>query len=271
MGLDDQARQRIAVRFNARLPDRLEALAEEKCRMLRKATVHGGARSSYVTKSLWQLCVQELDVSIALAWQDMRRVVLSLRIPPSDTLAADLKKEVRVLLSVHYAEIKKLYQQWISIQHDRPRSLEPALENGYNKIDPEIDLFVDALMVQRDHPGSQGSIVIQGNAQVGAIVASPGASAQVTQQNISDNRQPILEALDCVLSAIAESSHGSELSEVQELISDAKLELEKPKPNSLKLSSSFGGIATAISMLADLRPAYECLKSTAAILGVSLP
>jgi len=271
MALNDKSQLRITALFEARLPDRMKALAEEKCRMLRKAAVHGAGNSSYATKSLYQLCAQELDILVALAWQDVKRVVISLQMQPSHALAGDLKKRVRALLSPPYAEINKLYEHWISVQRDKPRSLEPAIENAYDKIDPEIDLFADTLAVASNRPDGLSSIIVQGNAQVGAIVASPGASAQVTQQNISDNRQLILEALDRVLTAISGSSHYSELSEARKMVEDARTELGKDKPNSLKLSTAITGIGTAINMLAGLKPAYESLKSAAAVLGVSLP
>ena len=145
------------------------------------------------------------------------------------------------------------------------------MQNSYTKIDPEIDHFTDGMSTVSTHPNRMTSIVVQGNAQVGAIVACPGASAQVTQQNIVDNRQEILKALDHVLNAIRSSSYHDELAETQGLIEDARAELGKDKPNSLKLASAIAGIGTAINMLAGLKPAYESLRSMGAILGITLP
>ena len=239
--------------------------------MLRTAAVRHADHSGHVKGSLYDLCVQELDVLVALAWQDVRRVVSAHEVQPSDGLAGDLKNEVRALLAAPYADTRKQYEQWISVQRDNPRSLEPAMENAYRKIDPEIDLYVDAMLAAGTRSSGVSSIIIQGNAQVGAIVTSPGASVQVAQQNIADNRQSIQEALDRVVNAIHASSYDSQLSEVRDLIKDARTELEKDKPNSLKLYSAIAGIGTAISMLAGLKPAYESLKSVAAILGITLP
>jgi hypothetical protein len=271
MSLSNKPLKHIVALFKARIPDRLKSLKEEKTRLLRKAASLGATRSSYVTNGIFKLCSQELEILIAFAWQDIKRVISNLRVPSNELLASDLKETVRSLLSSPYAEITKLYEEWIKPQQTTARNLEPALENAYAKVDAEIDLFVDSLLQLSSKLQSPSSVIVQGNAQVGAILASPGASAQVTQNIISDNQKLILEALDRVLEGIQNSVKSSELTDVHELAEDVKSEIVKDKPNYLKVKSAIVGIGAAINTLANLKPAYEYLKGTAAIIGITLP
>lgn len=64
---------------------------------------------------------------------------------------------------------------------------------------------------------------------------------------------------------------GYEKDELLDLIEEGRAEVDKAKPNGMRLTSVFSAIATAIQTAGSLQSAYQALKAALLPLGLPLP
>jgi hypothetical protein len=107
---------------------------------------------------------------------------------------------------------------------------------------------------------------------VGAIQTGPSATANIVF-NIAEDREELRRALDAVRDALStvEALPAHPISEVVDLVDEAKIEIDKPKPNNMRLGSALSAVATAIQAVGSLQPAYQTLKAALLPLGIMLP
>ncbi len=81
------------------------------------------------------------------------------------------------------------------------------------------------------------------------------------------------DALDRVKQDLVEVEKlsGYEKEEVIDLIEEGRAEIDKPKPNSMRVTSVFSMIAAAIGTVGSLGPAYRVLKAALLPFGIQLP
>ncbi|MFH1555664.1 MAG: hypothetical protein ABII76_12500 [Pseudomonadota bacterium] len=62
-----------------------------------------------------------------------------------------------------------------------------------------------------------------------------------------------------------------DVAEIKEIVEDTISELQKQKPNKMKVATAIKSIAEIIKFVPALKGAYDIIKSAAAIVGISLP
>ena len=140
-----------------------------------------------------------------------------------------------------------------------------ALEKAASEIDYAI------LEATSKHARGPDAATFNFYGTVGAVMAGPGATANVTIT--ADQRQTIIGALNAVQEAV---THAHELApaqrtQVAELVAEATAEAQKEQPNALKLRAVLGGIGMTIMTLGSAHEAYNLLKAAAALIGLRLP
>ena len=140
------------------------------------------------------------------------------------------------------------------------------------KLASEFDILCSSLRVSANRSNQPPPPMTNNfNAPVGSVQTGTAASATVIQINQQTTNTELVEALSRIEEALKQTHDGSQQPEALELIGELKVEVVKPKPNRLKLSSALLGIAPIISAIADAKPAYDNLKKVALCFGISLP
>lgn len=89
----------------------------------------------------------------------------------------------------------------------------------------------------------------------------------------SEAREALLHALDLVQQSLASGEEPASYSkeEVLDLVKEGQTELEKAKPNGIRLRAILTAVATTIQTVGSLQPAYQALKTALLPLGILLP
>ena len=241
----------------------------------------GHGRSGAVVEAIGQICAGEARAVVHFAWSNILRTALTVGIEPSDDLAGQLKAEIRSQTDQHFERLRaELVQNHrLAIGGSEASvfdNLISAREIVLAQIDGEVDLAV-ASLEQRQRASSQGgkiTSVYQFYAPVAAVVSGANASASVVQNMGAQEKSDLGAALDTLRAAIAvaaEVRDQSQKEDLLELVSEARQELDKPKPNGLRLTSVLSGIGQAVQTIGSVDAAYQAVKVVAAVLGLQLP
>ena len=254
--------------FEGRLPDRWTALERSKAKIMQEAGMRNALQSSSVIWSIFNLFSTEFKVLATLAWQDLHRVNELIGFEATPALPDDLKAAVRSSLTPLFTRIEELYKESLRFQQSAIPPLAPALEEALLPVDAEIDLYAawKSKSAPPTPPTAPQPTIFHIYSPVGAIVS--GASAQVTVQQIHDYRPVIIQALDLLREVAAGIP---DYNDIVDLAAEAETEVKRETPNPLKVKSLLGGLASAIQTIASLRPAYEAIKSAAALIGIPMP
>lgn len=238
----------------------------------------GIGRSGIAVARIRELCAREVGIRARIVWQMLLKVISSMGVEPSETLAQDLKAEVERYLPPDLPELTQIVKR----QADRvrieqtPSALKEARTHALNKVGVEIDLFVHSLMSRaqaREGQAASPPPVIHIHSPVGVIQTGPGATANVLQDLGTDGREALLQALHQISEYLASVRElpGSSKEEVLELVEEGVTEIQKEKPNGMRLRSILTTVAPAIQTVATLHSTYQALKAAASLLGISLP
>lgn len=133
---------------------------------------------------------------------------------------------------------------------------------------------LDALEQWEGRRGSSRSAsMYHFHSPVGVVQTGPGATASVVQALGAEDREALLHALRVVgeaLSAVKELP-GSSKEEVLQLVEEGRTEIQKARPNGMRLGAVLSAVATAIQTAGSLQPAYQALKTALLPLGILLP
>lgn len=133
---------------------------------------------------------------------------------------------------------------------------------------------LDALEQWEGRRGStRAASMFHFHSPVGVVQTGPGATASVVQALGAEHRGALLHALRLVgeaLSAMKELP-GSSKEEVLELVEEGRTEIQKPRPNGIRLGAVLSAVAAAIQTAGSLQPAYQALKTVLVRLGIPLP
>lgn len=241
-----------------------------------KASARGMGSSGPVIMEVYGLCAHDIEVRTQIVWQNLRKVLLETGIVPSEVLAQELKDFVKSHTAAIIAVPSEHYERVVrNTGINRHYSIDTALQRAIDKVNAEIDFLVLSLMRRQqadaNHPGSQQPIFNIGS--VGAIQTAPSATANITMNIGSEDREALLCALALVKEGLAgvESLPAHPTAEIIELVDEVKSEIEKPTPNGTRLGSLALTIATAIQTAGSLQPAYQTLKAALLSLGIMLP
>ena len=238
----------------------------------------GHGRSGAVVEAISQICAGEVRAAVHFAWSNIWRTTLTVGIEPSDDLAEQLKAEVRSQTDQHFERLRAELAQnhRLAIGGSEVNVFEnliSAREIVLAQIDGEVDLAV-ASLEQRQRASSQGGPVYQFYAPVAAVVSGANASASVVQNIGTQEKSDLGAALDALRAAIAiaaEVRDQSQKEDLIELVSEARQELDKPRPNALRLTSVLMGIGQAVQTIGSVDAAYQAVKVLAGAIGVPLP
>lgn len=110
------------------------------------------------------------------------------------------------------------------------------------------------------------------NSTIGSVQTGDKSVANVQFQTGVAEAE-LIKALDIVSQSLERIGDipGCDRAEIIELVTEGKTELAKERPNKTKLATYLPAISQALSIVSDLKPAYEGLKTAAKALGYQLP
>jgi hypothetical protein len=223
--------------------------------------IRGVARTEYEVRAqlAWQAWLRALSTQASVVTTDLRPFLLAEIEKALESESQDLAAKVE--------ETQRLVQ---GMGGDSPQQfLLTARAKALEKVANEIDYAILEATSKHAHGASSATFNFYG--QVGAVQTGPGATAMVTIT--ADQRQTIAGALTAVQEVVARAPElePAQRAQVVELVTEAKSEVEKDKPNSFRLRGVLSGIGMAVQTLGSAREAYHLLKGAAALIGLNLP
>lgn len=254
--------------------ERQEQLKREIQKLEDEFRSAGAWKSSRLVLLVKELCNQEVVTRTLIVLQALVKVLSTQSKVPAEGLGDSLKQEMlghrELIISGPLDCLRKI------VNKIAPTTISTDLTEGWEhakkKVLADIDLFILSLEARSERREGQTVFHIQGS-QVGAIQLGPGASATTIQMLTVPDREALRKALDRVKQDLArvDKLPGYEKDEVLDLIEEGRAEIGKAKPNSIRLTSVFSAIATAIQTAGSLQPAYQALKAALLPLGIPLP
>lgn len=259
----------IQLEFN----EREEQLQREIQLVQSEFAQRGLGTSSAVVEGVYDLCARDVELRTQIVWLNLYKVLSTAEVVLSEEIAEDSKKVVLEYWSLTYTfPMQCLQRVTTAVGIGSTHALTEAQDKAVKKINTQIDLLL--LRADTDKKtGSSSQPIFNINAPVGAIQTGPNATATIAQTLTPQDREGLREALDRVKQDLAgvDHLHGYEKDEVIELIEEGRAEIDKPKPNSMRVSSVFSMIAAAIGTVGSLGPAYRVLKAALLPFGIQLP
>lgn len=257
-----------------------DKLSEDIAKIRAELSKRGMLRSSNLVLMVQKACAQAISERGEFIWEILFRCIQTIEIEYDKNLEQQLKsivskhlpEQVESLSSLVLEAAKQARMQNLASLPDEVGKARGAV---LNKIYTEIELF----LVQLKHstpkatPYSPSQVYNFHNSNIGAIQTGNGSTANVTQQINPQSVPEVLRAFTLIQEKLLsiESLPSSDKSEVIEIVDDGINELKKVKPNISKIKSFISAVGDSISLTADLKPAYEVLKSAALMVGVNLP
>jgi hypothetical protein len=250
--------------------EREEQLGREIVVEKNQAAMHGVGSSSAVVERVYELCAHDIAIRTRIVWQNLVRFLSLTGLVASDALAQELKTVVQSYHPLIYTHPFQRLQK-VSTNFASRRDLSQAWERARTKVEADIDHFV--MLLQRAQEQQSGSQPVFHISSVGAIQTGLGATANIVMNIGPQEREELARALDTVKESLSkvETVPADQIADVVELVDEAKTEIGKPKPNTLRLRSALSTIATAIQTIGSLQPAYQALKAALLPLGIMLP
>lgn len=278
--LDEQVTRLARDRIRLEIGEQNTRLQADINRIRAEMSARGVLNSGMTLHRVAQACADAARDRGQLAWQILFRFVTTAGVRYHDALADDLMALVSEFLPTTLGDLKgypKLEAERLGNNNAAAR-LEQIVESARTvalaKIKNEIDLFTVSLKNRQamslEKPDAQ---VFNIYSPVGSIQTGANAVAYVTQSIDASTKEKLNDALAAVEEALANvdvlPTHPK--AEIIEIVREAKTEVAKAEPNATKLRSLLSTTATAIQTVANMKPAYELLKTGLAYLGITLP
>ena len=201
--------------------------------------------------------------------QGMRDALLKYKPKPS----LELSKYLKDIISSYSISRNKLIE-YLRFQNIDSAIGETVMISPPSRFFPEIDLIMRELKdhEKTDKMGSESDITTYNITAPGGIVQTGNNAMADNIVLNNDNKQELYKAIDIILNAMSNANdfHSCAI-KTKEMICEVRSEVEKAKPNGIRLRSLLFGIATGIQSLASMKPAYEALKAAALHIGINLP
>ncbi|MFG1381304.1 hypothetical protein [Xanthobacter versatilis] len=148
--------------------------------------------------------------------------------------------------------------------------IEKTLQYEVARMKAEVKLLVAASENQKPMSAApsiavtgDGNIVVTGDSnQVNALTQIDTAAAK----SLTNALKATLEHLHTLT-----ADGPVDVVEIKEIVEEALVEIQKPKPNKIKVTSAIKGIAETIKFVPALKAAYDIIKPAAATAGIYLP
>ncbi len=265
-------------RITIEIGERAKRIGTEIQTILAQHAAKGMGRSGNVILAVQRACVQETHSRVELAWNIVHRGLTTL----GATYDSDIEKELRELIESNFPEHMNGLKSYVletagkvgipDLINRIPDEIGDARRAALNKAFSEIKLYVMTLK-KAPAPVPYSPQFNIHNSTIGSVQTGSNSVANVDIRIHNEQSKALLEALEFVSEALAkvgDFATGNK-DEIVELVEDSKAELVREKPNSTKLSYYLPAIGGAISTIAELKPAYDVLKSAASLIGISLP
>lgn len=254
-------------------------LIKELANIRADAAKRGCLRSGGYILSVQEACANLVTERAKFVWDILFRCITTVGVVYDEHIEQQLKSEIEKHfpesmngLRSHLEEAARITGM-SDILSNIPDKIGDARLTAIRKIHTEIDLFLMTLKVKPTEPTYMPPQINIHNSNIGALQTGAASVANVTQQVDTQSFQEVvrvLTQLQTELSAIESFPHDNKF-EIIELVEDGIVELKKEKPNLSKIKSFITTIGGAISLTADLKPAYEALKTVSAMIGLTLP
>ncbi|MBY5666628.1 hypothetical protein [Rhizobium leguminosarum] len=187
-----------------------------------------------------------------------------------DAVAAVL----RTWIEERLLQLKALVSITAPMAHGNPAQNESYLKEIDERGNLEIrriagEIALIAAAQGREKPGQQNFSMVF-NGQVGVVQTGAGSFGTANQNIDQGASEALIAALSKIL-ALATQDDSPQRDDVLELVADARSELEKDKPNALKVKSLVSGLGDALSLMPKLKEGYDVLKWAGSFVGVNLP
>lgn len=230
--------------------------------------------SGFYIKSVQEACSREVAARAQLIFNQLFRALNAVGFSPSGDLARDLKREFERLLRANRAPIQEQFTSVVRrlgpMSHDD--KLEAAFEHAVDKFGAEIELAVASILRPREQP-VHDSATMHFHGPVGAVLTGSDAQATVHQTITQEDRDALRAALRRVRedAATSESLQDETRTDLPDVIADVETEIDKERPNLLRLKAGALAITTSIQTVGALQPAYAALRSALLPFGITLP
>ncbi|WP_146143953.1 hypothetical protein [Rhizobium sp. JAB6] len=148
--------------------------------------------------------------------------------------------------------------------------IEKALQHEFARAKAEVQLLIAASENMKP-TAHQPGITINGDGNV--LNTGNGNQINVATTIDTNAATALANALKASLDHLAVLPAGTpvDADEIKELVEDALAEVQKPKPNKIKIASVIKGFAEAIKFVPELKAAYNVIKPAAAVAGIYFP
>jgi len=223
------------------------------------------------------ICANAARGRIKSAWEVLHRGITTVGIEYDTEIEAQLRVAIESYFPEHmnglqYRVVEAAKQAGMpDIISRMPDEVGKARRAALAEVASEIRLFVLTLKKRPVQIPYSPQFNFH-NSTIGALQTGDQSTANVQFQT-GVASEDLIKALDIVLQSLDGIGDipGQNKAEIIELVADGKSELAKEKPNQTKLGSYLGTIGQALSIVANLKPAYEGLKTAANACGFHLP
>ena len=238
-------------------------------RLANEMAVKNKLGSGIVYHRVREICEAEIDIRVRSVWHTHARLFSETRTP----LADDDVKHLKALIDTEASETCVAMADRLNKTMERLGPREPvSLDDVGRRISEKLHAEVDLAHILSERAEETGT-ALNFYSSVGVVQTGAVASSTVNM-GIPPETAAILEkALKELEDRLDDSfSHaGIPAEQISELLKDIRSEVEKDKPNQLKIRGSLTSLATTVQVAASLQPAYQMIKAAAAQFGITLP
>lgn len=224
-------------------------------------------------------CAEAVHERAAIVWQILHRAVTSLGVQYDEDMERELASAAEHYFPEHMDGLNYYVSEAahqigkVDIVNKIPDEIGNARRVALGRLSSEIRLFVMALQRTRNPQPAYAPQLNIFNSTVGAIQTGHQSTANVQQQINAESREALIKALDVITERLGTSDalSAKNKAEIVELVTDTKNELGKAEPNITKVGAYLSAIGGTLGAIANLKPAYDALKTAAGFIGVTLP
>lgn len=280
--LDPKIVERARTIIHAAWPEEQRAFRDKLLEIISEMHKRGVLQSSMTLNAATQAAVNELHARANRNWGTLMRVHQLLGAPLTETLSSDLKHHAKIFIDEDAQTLRGDMMTSLGDWPTRlgvasgsdPYSLHNISTEVINKINAEIDLYVDAHSVRvKSIPQSGQQTVLNISGPVGAVQAGSASVAHITQNLAPKDTEELLRVLELLRGnlSIASDVDDSTKKEMLTLIDDSISELKKEHPVLARVRAYLSDVANTVQIFASAQPAYQALKAALVPLGIVLP
>lgn len=265
-------------RITLEIAEQEKQVTNEIQRVKAEMASRGVLHSSMMIIGVQTVCVRAANDRADFVWKILHRGITTIGIQYEDDVEQQLKAVVEKYLpegmnGLNYRVTEAAQQCGMpDIVTKIPDEVASTRLTALARVFSEIKLFVMTLKKAPSAEAYTPQFNIY-NSTIGAVQTGHQSVANFNMQINDESRGALIKALDVIAQELSKVDvvPGQNKAEIIELVNDGKAELLKGKPNLTKLASYLPSIGNTIGVFANLKPAYDALKSSAALIGVSLP